>query len=113
MKSLITCLSLTLVHSLTVSLILLVRVFIIDMQRQFFAQSFSFFSGSIFEESDQAQAIRAFQTIDPTFNMDKFMVDARKYIVPELMEAYLKGDVETLKVWCSEAVSLLSSEKKK
>jgi import inner membrane translocase subunit TIM44 len=61
--------------------------------------------GSIFEESDQAQAIRAFQAIDPTFNMDKFMTDARKYIVPELMEAYLKGDVETLKLWCSEAVS--------
>lgn len=62
-------------------------------------------TGSIFEESDQAQAIRAFQSIDPTFNMDKFMTDARKYIVPELMEAYLKGDVETLKLWCSEAVS--------
>lgn len=60
--------------------------------------------GSIFEESDQAQAIRAFQMIDPTFNMDKFMVDARTYIVPELMEAYLKGDVDTLKLWCSEAV---------
>ncbi|KAG1057691.1 hypothetical protein G6F46_007004 [Rhizopus delemar] len=59
--------------------------------------------GSIFEESDQAQAIRAFQGIDPTFNMDKFMIDARTYIVPELMEAYLKGDVDTLKLWCSEA----------
>lgn len=34
------------------------------------------------------------------------MTDARKYIVPELMEAYLKGDVETLKLWCSEAVSV-------
>lgn len=61
--------------------------------------------GSIFEESDQALAIRAFQSIDPTFNMDKFMEDARKYIIPELMEAYLKGDVESLKLWCSEAVS--------
>jgi import inner membrane translocase subunit TIM44 len=39
--------------------------------------------------------------------MDKFMEDARKYIIPELMEAYLKGDVETLKLWCSEAVSIL------
>lgn len=33
------------------------------------------------------------------------MIDARTYIVPELMEAYLKGDVDTLKLWCSEAVS--------
>ncbi|ORZ24485.1 hypothetical protein BCR42DRAFT_365881 [Absidia repens] len=59
--------------------------------------------GSIFEESDQALTIRAFQEIDPTFNMDKFMQEARGFIVPEVMEAYLKGDVETLKVWCSEA----------
>lgn len=60
--------------------------------------------GSFFEESDQAQAIRAFQAIDPTFNLDKFLVEARTYIIPEVMEAYLKGDVETLKLWCSEAV---------
>ncbi|KAI8985064.1 hypothetical protein BDB01DRAFT_788790 [Pilobolus umbonatus] len=59
--------------------------------------------GSMFEESDQAHAIRAFQMIDPTFNMDKFLTDARKYIIPEVMEAYLKGDIETLKLWCSEA----------
>ncbi|KAG2223238.1 hypothetical protein INT45_006119 [Circinella minor] len=59
--------------------------------------------GSIFEESDQAQAIRAFQMIDPTFNMDKFMSEVRTYIIPEVMEAYLRGDVETLKLWCSEA----------
>ena len=70
-----------------------------------------YYLGSIFEESDQAQAIRAFQAIDPTFNMDKFMEDARKFIIPELMEAYLKGDVETLKLWCSEAVSSERKEK--
>ena len=43
--------------------------------------------------------------IDPTFNMDKFMSEVRTYIIPEVMEAYLRGDVETLKLWCSEAVS--------
>ena len=61
--------------------------------------------GSIFEESDQAQAIKAFQQVDHTFNLEKFMKEAREYIVPELMDAYLKGDTETLKLWCSEAVS--------
>ncbi|CAM0143157.1 protein translocase subunit [Umbelopsis sp. WA50703] len=59
--------------------------------------------GSIFDESDQAQAVKAFQQIDHTFNMEKFMKEAREYIVPELMDAYLKGDTETLKLWCSEA----------
>lgn len=59
--------------------------------------------GSIFEESEQAQTVRAFQMIDPSFNMDKFLREARTYIIPEVMEAYLKGDVESLKMWCSEA----------
>jgi import inner membrane translocase subunit TIM44 len=45
------------------------------------------------------------KAIDPSFNMDQFLTDARRFIIPELMEAYLKGDVETLKLWCSEAVS--------
>ncbi|KAI9313415.1 hypothetical protein BX666DRAFT_684709 [Dichotomocladium elegans] len=59
--------------------------------------------GSMFEESEQAQAVRAFQAIDPTFNMDQFMTEVRTYIIPEVLEAYLKGDSETLKLWCSEA----------
>lgn len=44
--------------------------------------------------------------IDPSFNMDNFLREARTYIIPEVMEAYLKGDVESLKMWCSEAVSI-------
>lgn len=59
----------------------------------------------MFEESDQAQAIKALQAIDPRFNMEKFLREAREYIIPELMDAYLKGDSEILREWCSEAVS--------
>ena len=50
------------------------------------------------------------QMIDPSFNMDKFLREARTYIIPEVMEAYLKGDVEALKMWCSEAVSMENEE---
>ncbi|RUS21514.1 hypothetical protein BC937DRAFT_92448 [Endogone sp. FLAS-F59071] len=59
--------------------------------------------GSLFEESDQAQAIKALQAIDPRFNMERFLREAREYIIPELMDAYLKGDSEILREWCSEA----------
>lgn len=65
-----------------------------------------YYTGSIFEESEQAQTVRALQMIDPSFNMDKFLREARTYIIPEVMEAYLKGDVESLKMWCSEAVRM-------
>lgn len=60
--------------------------------------------GSFFEESDSAVAFRQLKMKDPRFNVEDFMEEARRYIVPEILEAYLKGDAETLKIWCSEAV---------
>ncbi|CAG8439460.1 6792_t:CDS:10 [Acaulospora morrowiae] len=59
--------------------------------------------GSFFEENETAQAISQLKLIDPRFNVEDFLREAREYIVPEIMEAYLKGDTETLKKWCSEA----------
>ncbi|CAG8477591.1 16843_t:CDS:2 [Funneliformis mosseae] len=59
--------------------------------------------GSIFEENETAQAISQLRMIDPRFNLEEFMKEAREYIIPELMEAHLKGDTSTLKEWCSEA----------
>ncbi|CAG8434547.1 5351_t:CDS:2 [Diversispora eburnea] len=59
--------------------------------------------GSFFEENETAFAIRQLKLKDPKFNLEDFMEEARKFIVPEIMEAYLKGDAETLKIWCSEA----------
>jgi hypothetical protein len=46
------------------------------------------------------------KAIDPRFNLEEFMREAREYIIPEIMEAYLKGDTNTLKEWCSEAVRI-------
>ncbi|KAK9687985.1 protein translocase subunit [Basidiobolus ranarum] len=60
--------------------------------------------GSLFEESETAQSIKTFQnTIDRSFNVEKFVKEAREYIIPEVMDAYLKGDNDALKEWCSEA----------
>ncbi|KAJ1961077.1 protein translocase subunit [Dispira parvispora] len=60
--------------------------------------------GSLFSESESAQALRVFkQTLDPAFNVDQFLREAREYIIPEVIDAYLHSDVDTLKEWCSEA----------
>lgn len=63
-----------------------------------------FFSGSAFEETETAQVVRAIKAIDPTFRTDKFLKDATKYFIPEILEAYLKADSLTLQEWCSERV---------
>lgn len=59
--------------------------------------------GGFFQENESARVIRMFKELDPTFNSENFMKDVRAYILPEILDAYVKGDEETLKLWLSEA----------
>lgn len=63
--------------------------------------------GGLFEENETAQVIRAFRALDPSFDMEGFSRELREYIVPEVVDAYLTGDKEALKMWCGEAVRYL------
>ena len=59
--------------------------------------------GSFFAENETAQVIKKLRELDPGFYMENFLMELREYILPEVLEAYVKGDVETLKLWLSEA----------
>ncbi|WWD06554.1 hypothetical protein V865_004647 [Kwoniella europaea PYCC6329] len=59
--------------------------------------------GSLFEENETAQVIKAMKEIDPSFRMDSWTGELREYIVPEVVDAYLSADRESLKQWCGEA----------
>lgn len=63
-----------------------------------------------FEENENAQVIRMFKSMDPDFRMETFERELREYIVPEVVDAYLTADGESLQKWCSEAVSIASSK---
>ncbi|RAL65175.1 hypothetical protein DID88_001281 [Monilinia fructigena] len=41
--------------------------------------------------------------MDPSFQMEPFLREMREYILPEVLDAYVKGDTETLKLWLSAA----------
>jgi len=58
----------------------------------------------MFSETEVAGVVRRFKEMDPTFNMDSFNTELREWIIPEIVDAYVKGDVETLQQWFSEAV---------
>ena len=58
----------------------------------------------MFAENEVAGVVRRFTEMDPTFNMEAFNTELREWIIPEVVDAYVKGDVETLKQWFSEAV---------
>jgi import inner membrane translocase subunit TIM44 len=56
-----------------------------------------------FAENETAKVIKKFREMDPSFKMEPFLHEMREYILPEVLEAYVKGDVETLKLWLSAA----------
>ncbi|KAK9478137.1 hypothetical protein V1514DRAFT_331714 [Lipomyces japonicus] len=59
--------------------------------------------GGLFAETEFAQVTRLFKELDPNYNVDNFLIEIREYILPEVIDAFVKGDEETLKLWLSEA----------
>ncbi|KAI1846616.1 hypothetical protein JX265_009080 [Neoarthrinium moseri] len=56
-----------------------------------------------FAENETAMVIKKFRSMDPSFQVEPFLQELREYILPEVLDAYVKGDTETLKVWLSAA----------
>ncbi|KQC43230.1 hypothetical protein AB282_01501 [Saccharomyces cerevisiae] len=58
--------------------------------------------GGFFAETESSRVYSQFKLMDPTFSNESFTRHL-EYIVPEILEAYVKGDVKVLKKWFSEA----------
>ena len=56
-----------------------------------------------FAENETAMVIKKFREMDPAFQVEPFLQEMREYILPEVLDAYVKGDTETLKIWLSAA----------
>ncbi|AEO53199.1 hypothetical protein MYCTH_2294220 [Thermothelomyces thermophilus ATCC 42464] len=56
-----------------------------------------------FAENETAMVIKKLRSMDPSFKLEPFLQELREYILPEVLDAYVKGDTETLKLWLSEA----------
>ncbi|EMD91581.1 hypothetical protein COCHEDRAFT_1021509, partial [Bipolaris maydis C5] len=56
-----------------------------------------------FAENETAMVIKKFREMDPNFQMESFLTEMREYILPEVLDAYVKGDVAVLKEWLSAA----------
>jgi import inner membrane translocase subunit TIM44 len=56
-----------------------------------------------FAENETAQVIRKFREMDPNFQLEPFLRELREYILPEVLDAYVKGESEVLKAWLSAA----------
>ncbi|UKZ57374.1 hypothetical protein TrVGV298_011228 [Trichoderma virens] len=59
--------------------------------------------GGFFAENETAMVIKKFRSMDPSFRSEPFLQELREYILPEVLDAYVKGDTEVLKQWLSAA----------
>ncbi|KAI9780613.1 MAG: protein translocase subunit [Peltula sp. TS41687] len=67
------------------------------------ARSISDRFANFFAENETARVIKKFREMDPTFQIEPFLREMREYILPEVLDAYVRGDIETLKLWLSAA----------
>lgn len=56
-----------------------------------------------FAETEQAKTIKQLKYMDPSFRLTDFQKTLTNYIVPEVIDAYIKNDTKILKEWFSEA----------
>ena len=56
-----------------------------------------------FSETEQAKVVKQLKLMDPSFRLTDFQRTLTNYIVPEVVDAYIKNDAKVLKEWLSEA----------
>lgn len=55
-------------------------------------------------ENETATVVRALRQVDPEFSEHAFLKEVTQFTAPDLIEAYLGGDLATLRIWCGERV---------
>ncbi|KAI4329698.1 hypothetical protein MLD38_028053 [Melastoma candidum] len=58
---------------------------------------------SIFQETDAAASVKEIRRRDPSFSLPDFVAEIQELVKP-VLNAYIKGDVETLSKYCSPEV---------
>jgi len=64
----------------------------------------------VFSTSEMAATIAEITKIDPNFNKDKFLMECEREIIPTVLEAFIRSDLEILKDWCHEGAFNILSE---
>jgi mitochondrial import inner membrane translocase subunit TIM44 len=78
------------------------------------ARSISDTIAGFFSENEAAMAIKKFREMDPSFQIEPFLREMLDYILPEVLDAYVKRDTKTLKLWLSDAqLSVYDAETKR
>lgn len=59
--------------------------------------------GGLFSKTELSETMTELVKIDPSFDQKQFLRDCEKDIIPNVLEAIVRGDLEILKDWCFES----------
>lgn len=59
--------------------------------------------GSMFQQNEMSQVLTEIIKMDPSFSKEQFLKDCETDIIPNVLEAMVRGDLEILQDWCHEA----------
>ena len=66
--------------------------------------------GGLFQKTELSETLTEICKLDPNFDKVKFLRDCETDIIPNILEAMVRGDLEILKDWCHEAPYNLISQ---
>ncbi|KAF7651991.1 hypothetical protein LDENG_00102840 [Lucifuga dentata] len=61
------------------------------------------FIGGLFSKTEMSEVLTEIVKADPTFDKDSFLKQCEKDIIPNILEAIIRGELDVLKDWCYEA----------
>lgn len=59
--------------------------------------------GGLFSKTELSETLTEICKIDPNFDQKQFLKDCENDIIPNILEAMVRGDLEILKDWCFES----------
>ncbi|XP_077988922.1 mitochondrial import inner membrane translocase subunit TIM44-like [Glandiceps talaboti] len=59
--------------------------------------------GGVFTKTEMSEVLTEIIKLDPTFTKQMFLQQCENEIIPNILEAIIRGDLEILKDWCYEA----------
>ncbi|KAK7889489.1 hypothetical protein WMY93_025049 [Mugilogobius chulae] len=59
--------------------------------------------GGLFSKTEMSEVLTEILKVDPNFDKDTFLKQCERDIIPNILEAMIRGELEILKDWCYEA----------
>ncbi|GCB70101.1 hypothetical protein scyTo_0012549, partial [Scyliorhinus torazame] len=59
--------------------------------------------GGLFSKTEMSEVLTEILKVDPSFDKDTFLKQCERDIIPNVLEAIMRGELDVLKDWCYEA----------